>query len=710
MSELEKRKGKLWRTQNKINKVKALLDISSLNDKERQEIAAFKAQDPLKTDGSQTKHQRISDQCDETSNGEPKSKKFKEDNGAELSPNVSIDSSERPTLSEDQKEELRRLLKERRKMLKRVPRFQLGDVGMQAELTTSATERVPIFCSDLQNLLLHSLFPLNYPAARARWFSMDRVGSLKSVQILFIEGAGISDYLKSEEQLTALSDSNFKSRLEVIMPAVYGGDTIEEFCLVPLSRIQGIKLTQGFPSLEEAVKTSKYQLYKVLRTYFPIKTKEEEEKSENSKTETPLQNSEEQKSDQTPETKKIELHPNDKFPRTNLLLSPWQMIEEGYPLLLNANMKEEYKDFVHTKTSYKEVTNLSPMYGVDCEMCQTTRYRSELTRVSIVNEKLETVYDSLVKPPNKIINYLTEFSGITAEMMKNVTTKLADVQKFIQENIEPDAIFVGQSLNFDLKALKMLHPYCIDTGVIFNITGDRYKKTKLKILTQKFLAQTIQAGSHGHDSVEDSSAALRLVQLKLSKSIEFGDQVLSGVSCPDAKKHKELLDVSGYATSLFHHTSINDRQVTITACPDVIEKYVDYINPKILTCVEVNEDGSCDSLVTSEAKSGQVTCYVAPSNDHVTKRVATGESLSIYHLQLSEQERDELAIGDPSIVQRVNQWTSRLKQSACDNSLSIVVFCGRELSASGVGFVSLNAEPPPRLSFVPKNPCSGESL
>ena len=79
----------------------------------------------------------------------------------------------------------------------------------------------------------------------------------------------------------------------------------------------------------------------------------------------------------------------------------------------------------------------------------------EKISASHIDCSFQTVLDSLVLPYNKITNYLTRYSGITPAMMRNVTTRLEDVQKFIQENLEPDAILVGQSLNFDLVALKV---------------------------------------------------------------------------------------------------------------------------------------------------------------------------------------------------------------------------------------------------------------
>merc|ERR1719471_987384 len=190
---------------------------------------------------------------------------------------------------------------------------------------------------------------------------------------------------------------------------------------------------------------------------------------------------------------------------------------------------DPYKDFVFTSDSYEEVSEESPMFSVDCEMCLTTLGKNELTRISVVNERLEQVYHSLVLPPNPIINYLTRYSGITKDMLVGVTTTLEDVQAELRRVLPPNAILVGQSLNNDLVALRLLHPYIIDTSVIFNVTGVRWRKSKLSLLSKVFLGEEIQKhGEKGHNPIEDSVAAMKLVNLKLQKGYEFGDVLLGG--------------------------------------------------------------------------------------------------------------------------------------------------------------------------------------
>lgn len=46
------------------------------------------------------------------------------------------------------------------------------------------------------------------------------------------------------------------------------------------------------------------------------------------------------------------------------------------------------------------------VYALDCEMCYTT-YGLELTRVTVINEDCNVMYETLVKPQNPIIDYNT---------------------------------------------------------------------------------------------------------------------------------------------------------------------------------------------------------------------------------------------------------------------------------------------------------------
>jgi RNA exonuclease 1 len=114
-------------------------------------------------------------------------------------------------------------------------------------------------------------------------------------------------------------------------------------------------------------------------------------------------------------------------------------------------------------------------------------------------------------------------------MMEGVTVRIEDIQAAISALLPADAIIVGHSIGNDLQALKLYHPYVIDTSVVYNMTGIRGAKTKLKTLAALFLGEAIQtAGAAGHDPTEDALASLKLAQLKLGRAMEFGDVVLAG--------------------------------------------------------------------------------------------------------------------------------------------------------------------------------------
>lgn len=77
--------------------------------------------------------------------------------------------------------------------------------------------------------------------------------------------------------------------------------------------------------------------------------------------------------------------------RTHLLMSLHQMMIHNYPLPTNKR-KFTLDGFRFTKSHYLPVTDESPMYAVDCEMCYTSIGRNELTRVSIINEQLDVSF------------------------------------------------------------------------------------------------------------------------------------------------------------------------------------------------------------------------------------------------------------------------------------------------------------------------------
>ncbi|XP_065193903.1 uncharacterized protein LOC135825093 [Sycon ciliatum] len=153
------------------------------------------------------------------------------------------------------------------------------------------------------------------------------------------------------------------------------------------------------------------------------------------------------------------------------------------------------------------------MFAIDCEMCKTAEEYA-LTSISVVDENLTCIYQTLVKPYAPIIDYVTEFSGITEEMLSDVTTRLEDVQQKLAEIIPHDAILVGHSLENDLTALKMTHRHIIDTSVLFAQGGC---KQKLKKLARIILGLTIQEDEGGHDPTEDAVATMRLAQFFLNE-------------------------------------------------------------------------------------------------------------------------------------------------------------------------------------------------
>lgn len=248
--------------------------------------------------------------------------------------------------------------------------------------------------------------------------------------------------------------------------------------------------------------------------------------------------------------------------------------------------------------------------------------------------------------------------------MLNVTKTLAEVQDDVRKLLPPDAILVGQSLQSDLVAMQMMHPYVIDTSVIFNISGDRRIKSKLQTLSLQYLGEIIQNNPLGHDSIEDCTASLKLTKLKLLKGVDFGDEVLIG------RKRAHTLQREGAGAG---GDGVGD-----VVLPIVKVKRIK--TTAIVVAAEANADydqyiRSIDGLAKHQNRN--IFCHAADSNKcavRKTKELAIQHDLTITHLKLQPERMTDEKI--KKTLSKVDRWIADCWASVAPNGLIVVLLGG----------------------------------
>lgn len=179
----------------------------------------------------------------------------------------------------------------------------------------------------------------------------------------------------------------------------------------------------------------------------------------------------------------------------------------------------------------------------DCEMCYTVR-GMEVIRVSATSwPDGAELLDILVKPKGEILDLNSTYSGVWPQDMTNATVYSPDTKapaaaegarKILAMVPSPeaarDALFsfispttplIGHGLENDLNTLRIVHPYLIDTILLFPHSKGLPLRMSLKVLTDRILGRRIQLKTDGqlagHDSGEDARAAGDLVRFKLKK-------------------------------------------------------------------------------------------------------------------------------------------------------------------------------------------------
>jgi len=212
----------------------------------------------------------------------------------------------------------------------------------------------------------------------------------------------------------------------------------------------------------------------------------------------------------------------------------------------NNNKEEEEVKYVETFQS----SNSTPkLHAMDCEMVKTTK-GIEVARVTLLRykqdaathnkEDYDVLLDTLIKPQNPILDYLTDYSGMTPQLLENVTTNLSQIQCLLLSLICKDDVIIGHSLENDLRCLRLIHGCVVDTSVIFR--GRNGRKYSLRHLSSVLLKRKIQINhpsngtttvsnkqdqQKGHCSEEDAAAALTLAlrRCRIGPSFHMKEQL-----------------------------------------------------------------------------------------------------------------------------------------------------------------------------------------
>ncbi|RDW84406.1 exonuclease-1 [Coleophoma cylindrospora] len=438
-----------------------------------------------------------------------------------------------------------------KKKAKKIPKKESSNYP-SIRFSSNARLQSQIKISDLQSLLLYILADGTSP----QWVSVSHRNEIRKLVVLMVPGLEESMF---DKKLAAghskVDNSNAPSRegQEDASANRSDGQSPDDYYPRQLKTEELLKPLQPFAEMFEhiwPVKTpgddrfgKMHSPLHAMLTAPGQRSKEDNYRGKNGKGPDKAREPQGWKNNRTRVTEFI--HTADELLENDYVLHPASYKEEAEKEMLQvhrstAGTSEDdgwvdtvAKDFEDGTVPENEIESGSLTAGrellaMDCEMCMTGENEFSLTRISIVRWDGEVVLDELVKPDKPIINYVTQYSGITEAMLAPVTTSLKDIQKKLVEILHPRSVLIGHSLNSDMTALKMTHPFIIDTAIIYPHPRGPPLKSSLKWLAQKYLGKEIQKGhgstgpGAGHDSIEDARTCLDLVKQKCEKGKEWG--------------------------------------------------------------------------------------------------------------------------------------------------------------------------------------------
>ncbi|KAK0637120.1 ribonuclease H-like domain-containing protein [Bombardia bombarda] len=174
----------------------------------------------------------------------------------------------------------------------------------------------------------------------------------------------------------------------------------------------------------------------------------------------------------------------------------------------------------------EDLAKVGKYVAIDCEMVGVgeSGHDSVLARVSVVDFHGRQVYDSFVKPTERVTDWRTHVSGVSPKNMATARP-FEEVQAAVAELLK-DRILVGHDVKHDLQVLVLDHPpkFTRDTAKFhgFKKYGNG-PKPSLRVLAQELLGVEIQTGQHS--SIEDARVAMLLFRKhKSAFDMEHGNR------------------------------------------------------------------------------------------------------------------------------------------------------------------------------------------
>lgn len=156
--------------------------------------------------------------------------------------------------------------------------------------------------------------------------------------------------------------------------------------------------------------------------------------------------------------------------------------------------------------------------AMDCEMVGVgpDGHDSVLARVSLVDFHGRQIYDSFVRPRERVTDWRTKITGITPKTMATAR-EFDQVQQEVADLIN-GRILVGHDIRHDLAVLILTHPatHVRDTARFAGFKQYGHgPKPALRVLAKELLNIEIQTGHHS--SIEDAKVAMLLFRKKKSE-------------------------------------------------------------------------------------------------------------------------------------------------------------------------------------------------